>query len=104
MEASKICLLIKYFEANFLWKVSLKILNSGIILKIFIHAAITTWDKRQSKTVLGQSVSLKKGIFECKMVTDVGNDTHLPPWEDIHTLSCNSHPYRKVHNFQNPEL
>ena len=27
--------LIQYFEANFLWKVSLKILNSGLILKTF---------------------------------------------------------------------
>ena len=32
-----ICL-IQHFEADFLWKVSLKILNSGIILKTFIHA------------------------------------------------------------------
>ena len=30
--------LIQYFEADFLWKVSLKILNSGIILKTFTHA------------------------------------------------------------------
>ena len=29
---------IQDFEADFLWKVSLKILNSGIILKIFTHA------------------------------------------------------------------
>ena len=28
----------KHFEADFLWKVSLKILNSGIILKTFTHA------------------------------------------------------------------
>ena len=36
-EAMKICL-IQDFEADFLWKVSLKILNSGIILKTFTHA------------------------------------------------------------------
>ena len=30
--AIKICL-IQHFEADFLWKVSLKILNSGLILK-----------------------------------------------------------------------
>ena len=29
--------LIQDFEADFLWKVSLKILNSGILLKTFIH-------------------------------------------------------------------
>ena len=29
--------LIQNFEADFLWKVSLKILNSGIILKTFTH-------------------------------------------------------------------
>ena len=32
--------LIQYFEADFLWKVSLKILNSGIILKTFIHVGV----------------------------------------------------------------
>ena len=30
--------LIQHFEADFLWKVSLKILNSGLILKTFTHA------------------------------------------------------------------
>ena len=29
--------LIQHFVADFLWKVSLKILNSGIILKTFSH-------------------------------------------------------------------
>ena len=29
--------LIQHLEADFLWKVSLKILNSGIILKTFTH-------------------------------------------------------------------
>ena len=31
--------LIQHFEADFLWKVSLKILNSGIILKTFTQAS-----------------------------------------------------------------
>ena len=30
--------LIQDFEADFLWKFSLKILNSGIILKTFTHS------------------------------------------------------------------
>ena len=29
--------LIQHFEADYLWKVSLKIQNSGLILKIFTH-------------------------------------------------------------------
>ena len=29
--------LIQHFEADFLWKVSLKILNSGVIMKTFTH-------------------------------------------------------------------
>ena len=29
--------LVQHFEADFLWKVSLKILNPGIILKTFTH-------------------------------------------------------------------
>ena len=33
--------LIQDFEADFLWKVSLKILNSGIILKTFTHALVS---------------------------------------------------------------
>ena len=33
--------LIQHFEADFLWKVSLKILNSGIILKTFTHVNYT---------------------------------------------------------------
>ena len=32
--------LIQHFEADFLWKVSLKILNSGIILKTFTHGIV----------------------------------------------------------------
>ena len=31
---------IQHFEADFLWKVSLKILNSGIILNIFTHVLL----------------------------------------------------------------
>ena len=30
--------LYQHFEADIVWKVSLKILNSGLILKIFTHA------------------------------------------------------------------
>ena len=33
--------LIQRFEADFLWKVSLKILNSGLILKTFTHVAVS---------------------------------------------------------------
>ena len=32
--------LIQHFEADLLWKVSIKILNSGLILKTFINALI----------------------------------------------------------------
>ena len=38
-EAIIFCL-IKDFEADFLWKVSLKILHSGIILKAFTHVSL----------------------------------------------------------------
>ena len=36
--------IIQHFEADFLWKVSLKILNSGIILITFTHA-LTVYTK-----------------------------------------------------------
>ena len=38
-EAIRICL-IQDFEADFLWKVNLRILNSGMILKTVIHEHI----------------------------------------------------------------
>ena len=31
---------IQHFEADFLWKIGLKILNSGIILKTFTHVDV----------------------------------------------------------------
>ena len=34
--------LIQHFEADFLWKVSLKIRNSEIILKTFTHVSLAT--------------------------------------------------------------
>ena len=37
--------LIQHFEADFLWKNSLKIMNSGIILKTFTHVTFKwEWD------------------------------------------------------------
>ena len=30
---------IQHFEADFLWKLNIKTLNSGIVLKIFIHGS-----------------------------------------------------------------
>ena len=38
IKEANIISLIQHFEADFLWKVSLKILNSGLILKTFTHA------------------------------------------------------------------
>ena len=35
--------LIQHFEADFLWKVSLKILNSGLILKTFTHVFLFSY-------------------------------------------------------------
>ena len=34
--------LIQHFEADFIWKVSLKILNSGLIMKTFTHGGVVT--------------------------------------------------------------
>ena len=36
--------LIQHFETDFLWKVSLKILNSGIILKTFTPCIYKNYD------------------------------------------------------------
>ena len=48
-EANIICL-IQHFEADILWKVSLKILNSGMILKTFTHANLK-WNSKWSKSL-----------------------------------------------------
>ena len=37
--------LIQHFEADFLWKVSLKILNSGLILKTLTHVIAHNTEK-----------------------------------------------------------
>ena len=40
--------LIQHFEADFHWKVSLKIMNSGIILKTFVHVYLIGWPESSS--------------------------------------------------------
>ena len=47
---------IQDFEADFLWKVSLKILNLGIILKTFNHEKNTMQIKCVSQTICPQTV------------------------------------------------
>ena len=63
--------LIQHFETDFLWKVSLKILNSGIILKTFTHAYIRTmiltlcilmdFPIQINATRMGESIIYSKG-------------------------------------------
>ena len=48
--------LIQHFEADFLWKVSLKILNSGIILKTFTH---DNTDLDTTQSCRGSQISLR---------------------------------------------
>ena len=45
--------LIQHFEADFLWKVSLKILNSELILKIFTHVSLYT---QKSQTFIEMAI------------------------------------------------
>ena len=42
--------LIQHFQAYFLWKVSLKILNSEIILKTFTHELVPKSDLSTGQT------------------------------------------------------
>ena len=56
--------LIQHFEADFLWKVSLKILNSGIILKTFIHEDQADLPINNFSVILGQiSVFLGEAVL-----------------------------------------
>ena len=51
--------LVQHFEADFLWNlVSLKILNSGILLKTFTHAFVKNGGKRAR--LMG--IAIAKGI------------------------------------------
>ena len=50
--------LIQHFEADFLWKVSLKILNSGLILKTFTHVHC-----RDHPTILHQLLKTINSLY-----------------------------------------
>ena len=52
--------LIQQFEADFLWKVSLKILNSGIILKTFTHVNMLTVSAKAPVTIIFHSTNFVK--------------------------------------------
>ena len=56
--------LIQHFEADFLWKVSLKILNSGLILKTFTHVPYSYKQARKIVNALkcrATSMSAQRG-------------------------------------------
>ena len=60
----------QHFEADFLWKVSLKILNSGIILKTFTHVYLTM---RVNKIIGKLNKCVASGIYKSYQTT--GNQT-----------------------------
>ena len=64
--------LIQHFEADFLWKVSLKILNSGIIPKTFTHVYLNQNICCSTKTyVVGtQMKRLKKKVVQMFKLMD----------------------------------
>ena len=62
----KVCL-IQHFEADFLWKVSLKILNSGLILTTFTHVlALGTHNKKFNEPL---SLTLVDGLMVSAVLT-----------------------------------
>ena len=65
MRKAIIISLIQHFEADFLWKVSLKILNSGIILKTFTHKTLAI--NQSNSFVLGICKLAKKSF--CKFLS-----------------------------------
>ena len=78
-----IILIIQQFEADFQWKVSLKILNSGIVLKTFTHALwlkmLTTGTLQVNNIKFGKSVVCLFSILLTAVI-----------WKRGHTLK--SHP------------
>ena len=55
--------LIQHFEADFLWKVSLKILNSGLILKTFTHEQVSEETKKLSLTCISSDETVVQNRF-----------------------------------------
>ena len=73
---------IQDFEADFLWKVGLKMLNSGMILKTFTHALIFT-----TENVHNLLNSLGKHVLWCSekaYLQDISNEypQHMFSWCD----------------------
>ena len=75
--------IIQHFEADFLWKVSLKILNSGLILKTFTHGVMITVVKQNNLynkfLVISKIIKLLKQkelpffFYLCLLVTSADN-------------------------------
>ena len=67
--------LIQHFEADFLWKVSLKILNSGIILKTSTHVKrlnlilVSLLESLTVYNMLSESVNSSSLIFNINIAT-----------------------------------
>ena len=57
--------LIQYFEADFLWKVSLKILNSGLILKAFTHVLYVYLHSVDGKVTVPDGLIVGKIVSVC---------------------------------------
>ena len=66
--------LIQHFEADFLWKVSLKILNSGIILETLTHV-LNTLNKGIPINMKRYSISV---IFNCLLFLVVVDTCKFP--------------------------
>ena len=60
--------LIQHFKADFLWKVSLKILNSGLILKTFIHVMDHGW-YRFTAQAKNTSLHLEHSVIICAVIS-----------------------------------
>ena len=86
---------IQYFEADFLWKVSLKNLNSGIILKTFTHALMHTQciiTKTQSNQItVRKQISHSHSIRQCLIKPLVE-----PLWVQPKTSILDTNPPMKV--------
>ena len=71
--------LIQDFEADFLWKVSLKILNSRIILKTFTHAV--SLEDRNTSQIHSDSIQtgmrLIESVFEFRSIFFIRTSSHI---------------------------
>ena len=102
---SYIISLIHHFEADILWKVSLKILNSGLILKTFTHAPNDKTNKRPVKTQISLAILLDLILYvQVNIFRVMSGRVFLCCTSTKQGLMCLAQGYIAVTRTRNPSI